>query len=151
LEKPEILMPTPPILPYQLLIPSTYSFKKEGPNVNLEESSDYKYSEQSSRKKSDKRMKRQVRRLDEKHLEYESKESYNPRTKRTSRVLVCLHEGCGKEFKKTRNLIIHARVHTKEKPHICEYCSKGFTQQCNLNKHTELHQSGKFRQQARAI
>ncbi|CAI2367719.1 unnamed protein product [Moneuplotes crassus] len=104
------------------------------------------YTERRSKKaKSDVRLKTQERRLKEQNLEYESRETYNQKTKRTSRVLVCLHDGCGKEFKKTRNLIIHSRVHTKIRPHICQYCSKGFTQQCNLKKHIELHLNGTFK------
>ena len=70
------------------------------------------------KKHSDARLKNQEKRLQENGLLYESKETYNPKTKRTSRVLVCLHSGCGKEFKKTRNLIIHSRVHTKVRPHV---------------------------------
>ncbi|CAI2368314.1 unnamed protein product [Moneuplotes crassus] len=99
----------------------------------------------SKKAKSDVRLKTQEKRLKEQNLKYESKETYNPKTKRTSRVLVCLHDGCGKEFKKTRNLIIHSRVHTKIRPHVCQYCNKGFTQQCNLKKHIELHLNGTFK------
>jgi uncharacterized Zn-finger protein len=97
------------------------------------------------KKHSDMRLKTQEKRLKDHNLRYESRENYNAKTKRTSRVLVCLHEGCGKEFKKTRNLIIHSRVHTKIRPHICQYCNKGFTQQCNLKKHVELHMNGTFK------
>lgn len=101
--------------------------------------------QKEQKKHSDLRLKTQEKRLKDHHLNYESKESYNSKTKRISRVLVCLHEGCGKEFKKTRNLIIHSRVHTKIRPHICKYCQKGFTQQCNLKKHIELHLNGTFK------
>lgn len=75
-------------------------------------------SSQEKKKHSDARLKNQEKRLQENGLLYEHKETYNPKTKRTSRVLVCLHNGCGKEFKKTRNLIIHSRVHTKVRPHV---------------------------------
>jgi len=75
----------------------------------------------NSKARSDIRLKNQENRLKNHGLLYESKESYDPKTKRTSRVLVCLHDDCGKEFKKTRNLIIHSRVHTKIRPHVCEF------------------------------
>jgi uncharacterized Zn-finger protein len=116
-------------------------FSNELDFENFEWESDKK----SKKSKSDMRLKYQEKRLQENGLSYESRETYNPKTKRTSRVLVCLHEGCGKEFKKTRNLIIHSRVHTKIRPHICQFCNKGFTQQCNLKKHIELHKNGTFK------
>lgn len=97
------------------------------------------------KERSDVRLKTQENRLKDHGLLYESKETYDSKTKRTSRVLVCLHDDCGKEFKKTRNLIIHSRVHTKVRPHICQFCNKGFTQQCNLKKHLELHQNGTYK------
>lgn len=105
----------------------------------------------SSKKQSDLRIKNQEKRLKDNNLHYESREHYNAKTKRTSRVLVCLHDGCGKEFKKTRNLIIHSRVHTKIRPHICQFCNKGFTQQCNLKKHVELHLNGTFKPKASVL
>jgi len=104
----------------------------------------------SKKARSDVRLKTQEKRLKDHNLNYESRESYNSKTKRISRVLVCLHDGCEKEFKKTRNLIIHSRVHTKIRPHVCKYCTKGFTQQCNLKKHIELHLNGTFRSEVAA-
>lgn len=98
----------------------------------------------SKKKHSEVRFLAQEQRLKENNLNYESRETYNDKTKRVSRVLVCLHENCGKEFTKTRNLIIHSRVHTKLKPHSCEFCGKSFTQKCNLKKHIELHENGKY-------
>lgn len=111
----------------------------------LDESDEYKPCEVNSTKRMNKRLARQEKRLYEKNLKYDTKETYNEKTKRTSRVLICLHPGCNKEFKKTRNLIIHSRVHTNERPHVCQFCNKGFTQQCNLKKHLELHMNGKFK------
>lgn len=73
---------------------------------------------QEQKKHSDIRLKTQEKKLNENELCYESIESYNSITKRTSRVLVCMHLDCGREFKKTRNLIIHSRVHTKIRPYI---------------------------------
>ena len=125
----------------------SYSGNKKRKQSNTLDFDNYDLDDNSSKKKnrSDVRLKNQEKRLKDHNLNYESKETYNPKTKRTSRVLVCLHEGCGKEFKKTRNLIIHSRVHTKIRPHVCQFCNKGFTQQCNLKKHIELHMNGTFK------
>ena len=32
---------------------------------------------------------------------------YNPRTKRTNKIIICKYEGCGKEFNKTWNVLDH--------------------------------------------
>ena len=95
---------------------------------------------------SEMRSKIQERKLKENNLMYKSKEVYKPDTKRTSRVLVCMYDNWGKEFDRTRNLIIHSRVHTKVKPHICPHCDRGFSQKCNLKKHIDLHKSGTYNQ-----
>ncbi|KAL9703861.1 hypothetical protein quinque_007379 [Culex quinquefasciatus] len=55
---------------------------------------------------------------------------------------------CGKRFKWTTSLSKHMKHHTKhihsyshedKKPFSCQYCSKGFTQKCNLEKHERVH------------
>ena len=45
---------------------------------------------------------------------------YNPRTKRTNKIIICKYEGCGKEFNKTWNVLDHFKTHTGEKPFECE-------------------------------
>lgn len=51
-----------------------------------------------------------------------------PPTKPPSKVFKC--EECGKEFKKICDLERHTRVHTGEKPSVCNICNKRFQQVC---------------------
>ena len=39
---------------------------------------------------------------------------------KNARIFVCKYDNCDKVFSKTWNLVYHFRVHTKEKPFICE-------------------------------
>ena len=42
---------------------------------------------------------------------------------------------CFKNFGSAFNLRRHSVVHTKEKPYVCNYCAKGFTQVDTLKSH----------------
>lgn len=46
---------------------------------------------------------------------------------------------CGKGFAKKCNLVLHERVHSGEKPHICSHCGKGFAQRSTLVIHERYH------------
>lgn len=45
---------------------------------------------------------------------------------------------CSKEFANKRNLSVHARTHTGDKPHTCSNCNKSFNVRSNMLAHEEM-------------
>jgi len=55
------------------------------------------------------------------------------------RPYVCEYPDCGSSFARPQNLWRHNKTHTQEKPHACPICGKGFCERKDMLTHIIIH------------
>ena len=76
-----------------------------------------------------------------KEYSYDCEYRTNSKSGKKFIVYIWNEENCRKEFLRTWNLLDHLRMHQGIKPYIWKFCSKSFTQKCNLRKHVYRHKN----------
>jgi hypothetical protein len=57
------------------------------------------------------------------------------------RPYICNFENCNQKFSQVSNLIRHKRIHSGIKPYVCTICKKSFSSSSNLKQHSNVHKN----------
>ncbi|XP_051747722.1 zinc finger protein 181 isoform X2 [Ctenopharyngodon idella] len=68
------------------------------------------------------------------------KQSDSPQMQRKDKFM-CKH--CGKAFSQPSTLLLHQKLHTRERLHNCTLCGKRFSQASSLKRHHSIHRGEK--------
>lgn len=64
------------------------------------------------------------------------------------RPFVCNYESCNKTFTRNEELTRHKLIHTGVRPHTCTSCGKRFGRKDHLKKHIRTHERKKYRKKS---
>ncbi|KAJ2989302.1 hypothetical protein NUW58_g3537 [Xylaria curta] len=75
--------------------------------------------------------------IEQSESESEPQTEYHQQKRRQQTEFKCPH--CPMIYKKRFNLQSHLRTHDSERPHVCQFCSKGFARLSDYTRHLDTH------------
>ena len=91
----------------------------------------------SSDEPASKKLKTKKRNCDKCQVMLSSLTSRHKKIHTVEKPFVC--QECGYTLARKADLNVHMRIHTGEKPFVCQECGKAFSQHGNLNQHIRIH------------